>query len=497
MAVPTLAELTRYRWSSDDDADRVSVENPATGKVITIVQGGGAAQMNAAVESAHQAFIRDWRWRDRAERAGLLLACAAVLEAHADELADLLSLENGKPVADARENDIRFLIGVFRFFGSIVDKLPSGDFHDTGSIYSATVLEPFGVVGAIIPFNWPPIHTGGKVAPALADGNTVVLKPSEAAPLTAIRIAELCNQVLPANVLHVVPGRGSVVGQALAANPHVRMMSFTGSTKAGSAVAQAAAGHIAPALLELGGKNAFMVFDDADVDRAVRDALEGGFYNKGEACTAASRVIIQKGVANTFVNQLAIGVKALKVGAGNDPATHVGPVVSKDQQSKVLKYIELGKREGARVVAEGRLPSDPALVGGFFVPPTLLADVQPNARVAQEEIFGPVVTVTTFDTEEDAVAIVNSSEYGLFAGLYTRDPERALRVARRIDVGVVLINNYFRGLLGLPFGGTKHSGYGREHTIETLAHFGYRKLIRFPSGTGTWPQWRAVEEIFG
>jgi acyl-CoA reductase-like NAD-dependent aldehyde dehydrogenase len=495
--VPTLTELTRSRWSSDDEADSFPVDNPATGKAITILQGGGVAQMNAAIEAAHQAFAHDWRWRSRTERAGLLLSCADRLEAHANELADLLSLENGKPVADARENDIRFLIGVFRFFGSIVDKLPSGDFHDTGSIYSATVLEPFGVVGAIIPFNWPPIHTGGKIAPALAVGNTVVLKPSEAAPLTVMRIVELCNQVLPADVLHVVPGVGPVVGQALAAHPHVRMMSFTGSTKAGSAVAQTAAGHIAPTLLELGGKNAFMVFDDADVDRAVRDALEGGFYNKGEACTAASRVVVQKGVAEAFTNQLGAGVRKLKVGAGNDPSTHVGPAVSKAQQSKVLEYIEVGRREGARVVAEGRLPSDPSLAGGFFVPPTLLADVRPDARVAQEEIFGPVVTVTAFETEEDAVAIVNSSEYGLFAGLYTRDSERALRVARRIDVGVVLINNYFRGLLGLPFGGAKHSGYGREHTIETLAHFGYRKLIRFPSGTGTWPQWRAVGEVFG
>jgi acyl-CoA reductase-like NAD-dependent aldehyde dehydrogenase len=248
-----------------------------------------------------------------------------------------------------------------------------------------------------------------------------------------MRIVELCNQVLPADVLHVVPGVGPVVGQALAAHPHVRMMSFTGSTKAGSAVAQTAAGNIAPALLELGGKNAFLVFDDADVDRAVRDALEGGFYNKGEACTAASRVVVQKGVAEVFTNQLAAGVRKLKVGAGNDPSTHVGPSVSKAQQTKVLEYIEIGRREGARVVAEGRLPSDPSLAGGFFVPPTLMADVRSDARVAQEEIFGPVVTVTAFDAEEDAIAIVNSSEYGLFAGLYTRDSERALRVARRID----------------------------------------------------------------
>jgi acyl-CoA reductase-like NAD-dependent aldehyde dehydrogenase len=497
MAVSTLGELTRYRWSSNDEGDRFSVENPATGKMITVIQGGGAKQMNAAIAAAHHAFVADWRWRTPAERGRLLLSCADILEKHADELAEIESMENGKPVKEARENDVQFLISVFRFFGSIVDKLPSGDFFDAGSIYSATVLEPFGVVGAIIPFNWPPIHTGGKIAPALAVGNTVVLKPSEAAPLTVIRIVELCTQVLPSDVLHVVPGRGAVAGQALAANANVKMVSFTGSTKADSAVAQTAAVHVAPAVLELGGKNAFVVFDDADLDCAVRDALEGGFYNKGEACTAASRVLVQKGVAERFTKQLAIGVNALNVGAGNDPRTHVGPAVTKAQQEKVLEYIDVGKREGARVAAEGRLPSDPALAGGFFVRPTLLADVPPGARVFQEEIFGPVVTVTTFDTEEEAINIANATEYGLFAAIYTRESERALRVARRIDVGVVLINNYFRGLLGLPFGGTKHSGYGREHTVETLSHFGYRKLIRLPSGAGTWPHWRAVQEIFG
>jgi acyl-CoA reductase-like NAD-dependent aldehyde dehydrogenase len=497
MTVATFEELTRYRWSSEDTADRFPVENPATGKVITVVQGGGIEQVNAAIDAAHRAFSRDWRWRPSAERGRLLLACANVLEEHAGELAEIESLENGKPVVDARQNDIEFLIGVFRFFGSMVDKLPSGDFHDSGAFYSTTVLEPFGVVGAIIPFNWPPIHTGGKIAPALAVGNTVVLKPSEAAPLTVIRIAELCNQVLPPDVLHVVPGNGPAVGQGLAANPLVKMVSFTGSTKAGAAVAATAAGHVAPVLLELGGKNALIVFDDADMERAIRDALEGGFYNKGEACTATSRILVQKRVAETFTIQLAAGVRALKSGAGNDPATHVGPVVTKAQQAKVLNYIKIGKQEGAKVVAEGQLPTDPTLADGFFVRPTLFAEVAPGARVAQEEIFGPVVTVTVFDTEAEAIEITNSSEYGLFAAIYTRDSERYFRMARKLDVGVVLINNYFRGLLGLPFGGTKHSGYGREHTIETLSHFGFRKLIRVPSGVGTWPEWRAVTDIFG
>jgi acyl-CoA reductase-like NAD-dependent aldehyde dehydrogenase len=497
MTVASIPQLSRYRWSSDEETDRFPVENPATGEVITLVQGGGVAQVEAAVEAAHRAFVTDWRWRTADERARLLLACADVLEAHADELAELESLENGKPVADARENDIRFLIGVFRFFGSVVDKLP-GDFYDTRlGLYSATVLEPHGVVAAIIPFNWPPIHTGGKVAPALAVGNTVVVKPSEATPLTVIRIVELLNQVVPPDVVHVVPGLGPVAGQALAANPLVKMVSFTGSPRAGAAVATTAADHLAPALLELGGKNAFIVFDDADLDRAVRDALEGGYYNKGEACTAASRIVVQREVADALTSRLAAGVASLKVGAGNDPATHVGPVVTKAQQEKVRGYIEVGKQEGATVAAEGDLPSDPALANGFFVAPTLFSDVTPDMRVAREEIFGPVVTVTTFDTEEEAVEIANSVAYGLVAAIYTRDSERYLRLARQIDVGLVLVNNYFRGgILGLPFGGTKDSGYGREHTFETLSHFGYRKVMRIPTGSGAWPSWRAVGEIF-
>ena len=248
--------------------------------------------------------------------------------------------------------------------------------------------------------------------------------------------------------------------------------------------------------MELGGKNAFIVFDDANLDRAVRDALEGGYFNKGEACTAASRVLVQKGVAEEFTSRLAAAVSKLKVGAGDDPATHVGPVVSKAQQTKVKNYIEIGKQEGATVAAEAQLPSDPALANGFFVAPTLLSNVTEEMRVANEEIFGPVVTVNVFDTEEEAVEIANRPDYGLVAALYTGDPERYFRLARQIDVGVVLINNYFRGLLGLPFGGTKGTGYGREHTFETLSHFGYRKLMRIPSGTGTVPEWRVIAEVF-
>jgi acyl-CoA reductase-like NAD-dependent aldehyde dehydrogenase len=264
-ATAAAPQLLMYRWSSSDEADRVPVEDPATGEVIAVVQGGGPTEVDAAVEAAHRAFETDWRWRTWAERATLLLRGADVLEQHADELALLLSRENGKPVQDALQNDVSFLIAIFRFFGSLADKLPT-DFYDKGAIYATTYLEPVGVVGEIIPFNWPPIHTGGKLAPALAVGNTVVIKPSEQAPLTVIRIVELLNTVLPEDVLHVVPGTGQRAGQPLVGHPKVRLVSFTGSTGSGAAVAGAAAKHITPAVLELGGKDALVVFDDADLD---------------------------------------------------------------------------------------------------------------------------------------------------------------------------------------------------------------------------------------
>jgi acyl-CoA reductase-like NAD-dependent aldehyde dehydrogenase len=491
-AVP---ELITFRWSSDAVSDRFPVEDPATGQVIAIIQGGGPDEVAAAVEAAHRAFEADWRWRTAAERAAFLLRGADVLEDHADELALIESRENGKPVQDARQNDITFLSAIFRFFASLIDKLPT-EFYDKGAIYASTYQEPVGVVGEIIPFNWPPIHTGGKLAPALAAGNTVVIKPSEQAPLTVIRIVELLNTVLPPDVLHLLPGTGQRVGQPLAGHPKVRLVSFTGSTGAGAAVAASAAKNITPAVMELGGKDALVIFDDADLGRAVRDALEGAFYNKGEACTATSRILVQDGLYDAFVSQLAEAVGKLKVGRGTDPGVHVGPVVTQAQQKRVLNYIQIGLGEGAKLAAQAALPADPELSNGFWVPPTLFADVTRGMRIVREEIFGPVVTVTRFTDEDEAVSIVNESDYGLTTAIYTGDTTRGFRVARRIDVGMVFVNNYFRGVIGTPFGGTKYSGYGREHAIETLREFTYTKMVRFPSGLGTIPSWRAVADIF-
>jgi acyl-CoA reductase-like NAD-dependent aldehyde dehydrogenase len=492
----SIPAISSFRYSSNDTSKRFTVENPATGAVITTVQAGDEKTTDEAVQAAQKAFENDWRWRPPRERSALLLKAADELEKHAQELAILLCLENGKPWKDALTGDFAFLFSSFRYFGSLADKLPS-EFFDQGPIYATVIYEPFGVCAGILPFNWPPIHTGGKLAPALAAGNTMILKPGEQAPLTVMRIVDILQTVLPPDVVQAVPGLGPEVPQALISHSLVKMVSFTGSTAAGGAAARTASLSITPIVLELGGKNAFLIFDDADLDRAARDALEGAFFNKGEACTASSRLLVHKDVYSTFLSRLSAAVTKLRAGSGLDDATHVGPAVSKAQQERVLKYIEVGRQEGATVAAQGSLPSSLELSKGFFVPPTLFSDVTPTMTIAQDEMFGPVATVTRFSTEDEAVGIANASRYGLVAGVYSRDSERAMRVARKLDTGIVFVNNFFRAVLGTPFGGVKESGYGREHWIGTLREWSRVKNIRVPSGLGTTPAWRGVTDIFG
>jgi acyl-CoA reductase-like NAD-dependent aldehyde dehydrogenase len=384
-------ELSTYKWSCKDESKRFPVENPATGKTITTVQAGDVQTVEQAVQASQVAFETQWRWLPPRERAQYLLRCADELEKNADELATLLCMENGKPQQDARMFDVNFVIGVFRFFGGICDKLPS-EFYDRGPMYATVHYEPYGVCCGILPFNWPPIHTGGKLAPALAAGNTMILKPGEQAPLTVMRMVEIVQSVLPEDVVQVVPGLGPEVPQALITHPLVKMVSFTGSTAAGAAVAKSASASITPVVLELGGKNAFIVFDDADFDLAVRDSLDGAFFNKGEACTATSRILVHRSLYDEFVRKLGAAVQCIKAGNGMDPKTHVGPQVSRAQQKRILDYIELGKSEGARLVAQARLPSEQECKDGFFAPSTLFADVTEDMRIFKEEMFGTIGT---------------------------------------------------------------------------------------------------------
>jgi acyl-CoA reductase-like NAD-dependent aldehyde dehydrogenase len=291
----------------------------------------------------------------------------------------------------------------------------------------------------------------------------------------------------------VVPGQAAT-GAALVAHPKVRKISFTGAPETGRKVAQAAAANLTPLLMELGGKNPLLVFDDADLDRSVGDALEGAFFNNGCACTAASRILVQRGVYARVVDRLGKAVARLRTGDGAQPQTQVGPMVTQAHRDKVLGYIRIGIEEGARVAAQAPLPQGPP-AEGWFVAPTLFADVDPSMRIAREEIFGPVACVIPFDDEEDAVRIANGTDFALVAGIYSADAERTLRLSREIEAGLVFVNNYNRAVLGSPFGGTKASGYGREHCIDTLKEFGYLKTVRMPSGRGEVPRWSAATEI--
>jgi acyl-CoA reductase-like NAD-dependent aldehyde dehydrogenase len=483
----------RARWSSNDPADEFVVHNPATGRPIATVMGSGREQVDKAVRAAHTAQPA-WQARTSRERGRLLGQVATVIRAHLEELAAIESSDNGKPLGQARF-DIEAAIAIFELFSALSEAMPSA-VRDVGSILDITMLEPYGVVGAIIPFNWPPILTAGKLAPALVVGNAVVLKPPEQAPLSVLRMIELIESVLPADIVHLVPG-GGAVGALLAGHPLVDKVSFTGAPATGVAVIKTAAENLTPTLMELGGKNPFLIFPDANLDSALRWALEAGFYNQGEACSAASRVLVHSSIYDEVARRYAAAVVRLRVGDGADAVTDVGPMVTAGHRKRVLDYIEVGVREGATVAAQAPLPDAPELADGYYVPPTLFTKVNRGMRIAREEIFGPVVCLIPFDDEQEAISIANDTDFGLLAAVFTADAERQLRVSRAISAGIVFINHYSRvGFLGTPYGGTKHSGFGRLHAQETLREFGYSKSLRLPSGVGQIPGLPFASEAF-
>jgi acyl-CoA reductase-like NAD-dependent aldehyde dehydrogenase len=488
---PTLTR-SRTRWSSASTDDQFVVLNPATGQPVTVVQGAGPDEVDQAVRAAHAAHL-SWKQRPARERGHYLRQIADILRAHADEIAELESLEMGKPITQARQFDVEAAIAIFDYFGSVVEVLPN-QARDYGPVLDVTTLEPYGVIAGIVPFNWPPIHTAGKIAPALAVGNAVVLKPPEQTPSVVLRMVELIQSVLPDRVVHAVPGKGEV-GAKLAGHPLVGKVSFTGSPRTGAAVLRTTAANLTPTLMELGGKNPLVVFDDADLHEALLAAVDGGFFNQGEACTAASRILVQDSIYAEFAAKLCAAVSRLRVGDGADPATDVGPLVTQEQQQQVLEYLKIGEAEGARIAAQAPLPDDPQLADGFYVAPTVLTDVTPDMRVAREEIFGPVVALIRFSDEDEAVRIANDTPFGLVGAVFSQNTDRALRVSRQIRAGAVFVNNYHRIAIGTGFGGVGHSGFGREHAQETLAEYGYTKTIRLATQRDELRYWTAASRV--
>ncbi|TMF38739.1 MAG: aldehyde dehydrogenase family protein [Chloroflexi bacterium] len=453
------------RWTDAADGKTFETLDPSTGEILARVAEAAAEDVDRAVAAARKSFDRGtWRDLPPAERAAALWKIGDMIEERATELAQLETLDNGMPINDALLFHAPLAAATFRYYAGWVTKLDGATQQVSlpGKYLSYTLREPIGVVGQIIPWNFPLLMAAWKLAPALACGNSVVLKPSEETPLSALMLAELIQQAeVPDGVVNVVPGRGEIAGARLAAHSDVDKIAFTGSTEVGKLIARASAdSNLKRVSLELGGKSPNIVFADADLTRAVSGAFFGIFFNQGQVCSAGSRLFVQEKVYDQTLDELLKTVAETRIGPGIDPVTQMGPLVSKTQMERVLGYISVGNREGARLLAGGGRPA--GLDSGYFVKPTVFAHVDSNMRIAREEIFGPVVSAIPFTDEDDLVAKANSTIYGLVAGVWTSNVARAHRVAHALKAGTVYVNCYHIVDPVTPWGGYKQSGWGRE-----------------------------------
>ena len=451
------------QWRAPASGETYPTINPATEEVSAQVAKGDERDVDLAVQAARRAFDQGpWPRMAASERARMLWKLADLIGAHLDEMARLESVNTGKTLFDSGKVELPFAAEVFRYYAGWTTKIHGETLNLRDGAFTFTLRQPLGVVGAIVPWNFPFLLASWKIAPALAAGNTVVLKPASLTPLTALRFAELTQEAgLPEGVFNVVPGPGGRAGMALVRHPGVDKVAFTGSTEVGKGIMREAAGSLKRVSLELGGKSPNIVLADADMEAALRGALTGIFYNKGEVCAAGSRLLVEQRVHDEFVGKLVERVKGLKVGDPMDKTTRMGPVVSAQQLESVLGYVEAGRRDGATLAAGG----ERARVGngrGYFVQPTVFTGVTNAMRIAREEIFGPVLSVIPFKDVDDAVAQGNETFYGLAAAVWTRDVGKALRVARALRAGTVWVNAYNLFDAALPFGGFKESGFGRE-----------------------------------
>ena len=453
--------------------------DPANEQVIAHVAEADAADIDAAVASARAAFEGEWGHMRAADRGNALLRLADLIRQHQDSLIELESLDSGKPVSAIKRQDLPAVLDTLTYYAGWADKINGEVIPARPDALTYTVREPMGVVGAIIPWNFPLMIGMWKIAPALACGCTVVLKPAELTPLTALKLGELALAAgFPPGVLNVVPGFGKTAGAALVNHPDVDKITFTGSPVVGRQILQGAAGNLKRVTLELGGKSANIIFPDADLDAAVRAAGSGIFFNTGQVCSAGSRILVHKDIHDEVVERLVARARGLRVGDPRDTATAMGPLVSRAQMNRVLDYIEIGKREGAQLAAGGTRLGD----SGFFVGPTVFAGVDHQMRISQEEIFGPVASVIRFDDDEDAIRIANGTQYSLAAGVWSSDIGRVHRFVRRLKAGTVWANTFGPTDVRLPWGGSRDSGYGREHGEEAIANFTEPKAVWINTG---------------
>jgi aldehyde dehydrogenase (NAD+) len=462
-----------------DGSKRFDTINPATGEVLTQIAAASSADVDRAVEAARRALEDQdspWRKLSASERGRLIWKVADLLEKNIDEFAELETLDNGKPIFESRYVDMPMVIDVLRYYAGLATKIHGETVNTVETAFTYTLREPVGVVGLIVPWNFPLLLASWKVGPALACGNTIVWKPASQTSLTTLRFGKLAIEAgMPAGVINIVTGPGEV-GRTMVKHPGINKIAFTGSTAVGQEIMRSAADTVKRITLELGGKSPNIVFADSDIDNAVKGAITGIFYGKGEVCNAGSRLFLESKIKDEFTEKLVARAAKMRPADPLDPKTRLGAIVSQEQMQTVLNYIESGKKDGASLVAGGnRVSVDGGK--GFFIEPTIFGDVKNDMTIAREEIFGPVLSVLSFDDIDEVIEQANNNPYGLAAAVWTRDVKRAHSVSRRLKAGTVWINTYGLMDASLPFGGYKSSGFGRELGAHAIEHYTEMKTV--------------------
>jgi acyl-CoA reductase-like NAD-dependent aldehyde dehydrogenase len=469
--------LINNEWRGAASGKTMEVVNPATEEVIAHVPSADRADLDDAVAAARAALVGPWGQLSARERGRLVRRLGERLLERADEIARLETLHNGKPITESRNIEIPAAAECFEYYGGWSDKVMGETIPVKGNYLTYTLREPIGVVAAIVPWNFPLLLAAWKVAPALACGNTVILKPASQTPLTAVALGEAAIEAgFPPGVLNVLTGPGSQLGQSIVEHPGIDKIAFTGDTTTGKGIMRGASDTLKKITLELGGKSPNIVLADADMDAAIRGVTIGIFYGKGEVCAAGSRLLVDTTIKDEFIDKLAARARKMTAGDPMDPRTRFGALSSKKQLETVLRYIESGRQEGATLVAGGNR-TDIGTGKGYFVQPTVFTDVQPEMTIAREEIFGPVLASIEFADIDEAIARANATQYGLAAGIWTRDIKKAHYIARKLQAGTVWINTYNVYDTAAPFGGYKHSGFGREMSAHALEHYTQIKSV--------------------
>lgn len=467
-------------WKESQSKETRPNINPATEEITSKIAMATQEDIDEVVNAARKAFDEGpWPRMSGHERGRMLIKVAQAIEEHADELAYLETIDMGKPIAYSKSVDVPLLIELFYYYGGMASKIEGATRTSNSNTFNYVVREPLGVVAAITPFNFPLLLSGSKIAPALCAGNTVIHKPAFNTSLSALKVAEIFQEVgFPDGVFNVITGSGSTVGNSLVEHKGVDKIAFTGSTPVGQGIIEKSAKTLKKTTMELGGKSANIIFADANIEQAVESAFFGIFYNKGEICTAGSRLIVERSSYEKILQKLVEKIENFPKGNPLNPENLYGPLASENQLKKMTEYVEIGKQEGARLIVGGNRFSPKDSKGkGFYFEPTIFADCTMQMRIVQEEIFGPILTVMPFDTEEEAIMMANGTEYGLAAGIHTTHLTKAHRVAKAMEAGIVWVNTYNEFDVAVPFGGYKSSGFGREEGPEVLESYTHTKSV--------------------